>query len=188
MLYLKHEKRNLCIKRLSYLNSDNSYYFEELFNDDLITNKKIAKICIYLNITFVVFIILTVIQPIFFLGLIPLFCANMFLHYSNKGLVSFNLNKISEFSKTLNVAEKISKSNNFYHDHFENLKFLKPLLIFNKKNSLCFITWVGCSSWFRKVFLLGLDGVLVKYLVAEPLSSVFYFSYRLKAFRRNAAV
>jgi hypothetical protein len=126
-------ERNLCIKRLSYLNSDNSYYFEELFNDDLITNKKIAKICIYLNITFVVFIILTVIQPIFFLGLIPLFCANMFLHYRNKGLVSFNLNKISEFSKTLNVAEKISKSNNFYHDHFENLKFLKPLLFFNKK-------------------------------------------------------
>jgi hypothetical protein len=128
-----------CIKNLSVLNSHNSYYFEELFNEDLITDKKIARICIYLNITFVIFIFLTILKPIFFLSLIPIFCANMFFHYRNKGLVAYNLNKISELSKTLLVADKISKRNQFYKDHFEKLTFLKPLLIFNKKISFLLI-------------------------------------------------
>ncbi len=128
-----------CIKNLSSLNSHNAYYFEELFNQDLITDKKVARICIYLNITFIIFIFLTVLKPIFFLGLIPVFCTNMFFHYRNKGLVSYNLNKISELSKTLFIADKISKRNHFYREHFKKLTFLKPLLIFNKKISFLLI-------------------------------------------------
>ena len=128
-----------CIKNLSTLNSHNAYYFEELFNEDLITDKKVARICIYLNIIFIILIIFTILKPIFFLGLIPLFCANMFLHYRNKGLVSYNLNKISELSKTLSIAENISKRNNYYEEHFKNLNFLKPLLIFNRKISFLLI-------------------------------------------------
>lgn len=128
-----------CIKNLSSLNSHNGYYFEELFNQDLITDKKVARICIFLNITFIIFIFLTVLKPIFFLGLIPIFCANMFFHYRNKGLVSYNLNKITELSKTLFIADKISKRNNFYKEHFEKLTFLTPLLIFNKKISFLLI-------------------------------------------------
>jgi len=128
-----------CIKNLSSLNSHNAYYFEELFNQDMITDKKVARICIYLNITFVVFIFLTVIKTIFFLGLILVFCANMFFHYRNKGSVSYNLNKISELSKTLFIADKISKRNHFYKEHFEKLNFLQPLLIFNKNISFLLI-------------------------------------------------
>jgi len=128
-----------CIKNLSSLNSHNGYYFEELFNQDLITDKKVARICLFLNITFVIFIFLTFLKPIFFLVLIPIYCANMFFHYRNKGLVSYNLSKISELSKTLFIADKISKRNHFYKEHFEKLTFLKPLLIFNKKISFLLI-------------------------------------------------
>ncbi|ENI5462323.1 hypothetical protein ABZG89_002365, partial [Flavobacterium psychrophilum] len=43
---INQKQRNECIKELSNLNTSNGYYFEELFNKDVITNKRLVKICL----------------------------------------------------------------------------------------------------------------------------------------------
>ncbi len=130
------KQRQACITELSKLKSQNGYFFEELLHEDLITNKRTAKICIYLNIVFISLIIVTFYYSIFFFSLIPLFCANLFFHYKNKALIDFNLNKIIEFIKTHKTAQKIIEIDDYFDIHFENPVFIKVLFQFRKRISI----------------------------------------------------
>jgi DNA mismatch repair ATPase MutS len=130
------KQRQECITELSKLKSQNGYFFEELLHEGLITNKKTAKICIYLNIAFISLIIATFYYPIFFFSLIPLFCANLFFHYKNKTIIDCNLNKITEFIKTHKTAQKIIAIDDYFEVHFEKPVFIKVLFEFRKRISI----------------------------------------------------
>ena len=113
-----------CRKELSKLSSNDNYYFESLFNDEIIYKPHIFKLCILLNAGIVGVFLLYFILPKIILLLMPLFITNLFLHYRNKSLVNYYLTSIAEFSKALRSAKKISKiveiKNHFIDFHFLN--------------------------------------------------------------------
>ncbi|WP_134385269.1 MutS-related protein [Flavobacterium psychrophilum] len=146
---INQKQRNECIKELSNLNTSNGYYFEELLNKDVITNKRLVKICLTINIVFIILIIITFFKHIFFLTLIPVFCTNLFFHYRNKGAINYHLDNISEFSKTLNTAKNILKIDPAIKTFFENIDFFEPLLKYEKT-----IKAIIIEKYFKNEYLL----------------------------------
>jgi hypothetical protein len=126
-LFNKNETlRVKCQILLSKLNSNESYYLEELINGKQIDKPKIISLVYLLSILSLTSIFLTFFYPGFILFLFPIFITNMFFHYKNKSNVSYYLNGVSQLSKSLKVSEKLAEFSEIKH-LFKDLSFIKKI-------------------------------------------------------------
>lgn len=111
---------------LSKLNSNNSYYLEELINGKQIDKPKVLRLVKLLTIVSISFLFLSIWKPILGFILIPIWTLNMFFHYKNKESISYYLNGVTQLSKALKVSGKLNENNNI-KNHFNDTSFLKRI-------------------------------------------------------------
>jgi len=111
---------------LSKLNTNNSYYLEELINGQQLEKPKHLNIILLLTLTGIVSTILAFLNPIFGLILIPILAVNLFFHYKNKHSVTYYLNGVTQLSKALKVSQRLSKSPEIA-SYFSDISFIKKI-------------------------------------------------------------
>ena len=115
-----------CQLELAKLNTNNSYYLEELVNDKQLEKPKYIGFVRGLTIAAISSIFLLFYYPMFSLLLVPIFSINLFLHYKNKHSVAYYLNGVHQLARALKASEKLSK-NKTIASHFKDLSFIKNL-------------------------------------------------------------
>lgn len=115
-----------CQIELSKLNSNNSYYLEELINDKQLEKPKHLLLIKTLTVTAIAATILAFLNPFFGLLLIPILAVNMTFHYKNKHSVTYYLNGVAQLSKALKVARKLSTQREITA-YFKDISFLKKI-------------------------------------------------------------
>tara|TARA_R110002124_G_scaffold89643_5_gene229187 strand:- start:8020 stop:9669 length:1650 start_codon:yes stop_codon:yes gene_type:complete len=126
-VFEKNESLRLhCQLLLSKLNSNESYYLEELINGKQLQKPKNIWVVKSLTISVILILVLGFIYPIIFLLLIPILAVNMVFHYKNKDNVNYYLQGVSQLSKSLKVGEKLAK---FFEikEHYKEFPFLKRI-------------------------------------------------------------
>jgi len=126
-VFEKNESLRLhCQLLLSKLNSNESYYLEELINGKQLQKPKNIWVVKSLTISVILILVLGFIYPIIFLLLIPILTVNMVFHYKNKDNVNYYLQGVSQLSKSLKVGEKLAK---FFEikEHYKEFPFLKRI-------------------------------------------------------------
>ena len=108
VFFKNNDLRLNCQLLLSPLNEDSTYDLEELINGRQIQKPKIIWLVYLLTISNLLLVFLGFFNPLFFMILIPTYCANMFFHYRNKLYINFYLNGVIQLSKSLRVAKQIS--------------------------------------------------------------------------------
>jgi len=142
-----------CQLELSALNSPNSYYLEELINGKQIEKPKFIWILKLLTLFAIASIFLSFFFPIFILFLLPIFCINSVYHYKNKGNVNYYLQGVSQLSKSLKVAKKLSKKSKI-KNYYQDFLFIKKI------NSIMFkVEFIGFeknvnNEWAFPIWLL----------------------------------
>jgi energy-coupling factor transporter ATP-binding protein EcfA2 len=111
---------------LSKLNSNNSYYLEELINDKQLEKPKYLWLIISVTISTIASIVLMFVYPIFGLLLIPLVSISMFFHYKNKHSVAYYLNGVTQLSKALKVSQNLKKHPQI-KTHFKDFSFIEKV-------------------------------------------------------------
>jgi len=140
-----------CQLLLSKLNTNETYYFEELINGKQIEKPKNIWFVYTLTILAIVSLILTFIYPVSSILLILIFAVNLFFHYKNKGNISYYLDGVTQLSKCLKVSQKLAKFPEIA-SHYNNFLFLTKVssiqlktefIGFDKlaKNEYTFIFW-----------------------------------------------
>jgi hypothetical protein len=126
-LFQKNKELSIsCQLELSKLNNNNSYYLEELVNDNQLDKPKYLWLVRALTITAISSIILLFFYPIFSLLVVPVFSANLFFHYKNKHSVAYYLNGVNQLSRALKVSQKLTKSPEIIA-HFKDLSFIEKI-------------------------------------------------------------
>lgn len=115
-----------CQLELSKLNTTNSYYLEELINGKQIEKPKNLWFIQGLTAFSISSIILSFFFPVFILFLVPIFCINSVFHYKNKANVNYYLQGVSQLSKSLKVAKKLSKIDAI-KTHYKDFSFIKKI-------------------------------------------------------------
>jgi len=115
-----------CQLELSKLNTNNSYYLEELVNDQQLEKPKYLWLVQALTITAISSIILLFFYPIFSLLLVPVFSINLFFHYKNKHTVAYYLNGVNQLSKALKVSQELAKNPEIV-THFKDISFIDKI-------------------------------------------------------------
>ena len=108
VFFKNNDLRLNCQLLLSPLHEDSTYDLEELINGRQIQKPKIIWLVYLLTISNLLLVFLGFFNPLFFMILIPTYCANMFFHYRNKLYINFYLNGVIQLSKSLRVAKQIS--------------------------------------------------------------------------------
>ncbi|MGY0426760.1 MAG: MutS-related protein, partial [Polaribacter sp.] len=144
---------------LSKLNSNNSYYLEELINDKQLEKPNYFWLIITLTISTIASVILLFFYPIFGLFLIPLVSTNMVFHYKNKHSVSYYMNGVNQLSTALYVSKKIGNHPQI-KSHFKDFTFIKKIqaikfqtkfIAFEKNISNDFLFAIWLISEFIKI-------------------------------------
>lgn len=126
-LFEKNENLRLKIQfELTKINSNDSYYFEELVTSKLMEKPKLIGLIYALSIASLILIILGFFFPIFFIVLIPIVSINMVFHYKNKWNITTYLDGISQLSKVLQVSRNIAE-NQEIERKFPNTEFIKDV-------------------------------------------------------------
>ncbi len=136
---------------LSKLNTNDSYYLEELINGKQIEKPKILWLIQSLSILAFVSIILALFYPIFLLVLIPIFIVNSFFHYKNKQNINYYISGVKQLSVSLHVSKGLAQSSEI-RSYFKDFSFIKKLefikfktefIAFEKKldNEFAFLFW-----------------------------------------------
>jgi hypothetical protein len=115
-----------CQLELHNLNSSGSYYLQELLRKEQIQRPKWLKVAYALSLATIGCLILAPVYPVTLLVLLPLFIANAFIHYFNKGNINYYLIAVSEFFKSIAVSENISKQPAI-KAHFGDTLFLNAI-------------------------------------------------------------
>jgi len=156
-----------CQLELAKLNSNNSYYLEELINDKQLEKPKhiwLIRSLTFLAIALIFFIFF---YPLFGLLLIPVLATNMVFHYKNKHSVVYYLNGVHQLSRALKVSKKLS-SNSKIATHFKDISFIKRIqTIQNKSEFIAFEKNISNEFLFFFWFLFEIIKILfnVEYLV-----------------------
>ncbi|PCH54344.1 MAG: DNA mismatch repair protein MutS [Flavobacteriaceae bacterium] len=160
-----------CQVQLSKLNSNNSYYLEELIHGRKINKPKILWFIKLLSILSLTFLLLTFIYPIFSLFLIPIFSLNVFFHYKNKGNINYYLNGVNQLSKSLKVSKKLANSPEI-KAHYNDLSFLKKIDLIKFKTE-----FIGFDKYAKNeyTFLLWFPIELIK--IQFNLEYIIFFSF-----------
>jgi hypothetical protein len=111
---------------LSKLNTNNSYYLEELINGKQLEKPKYIQLILALTLTGITSIVFSFFNPIFGLALIPILAINLVFHYKNKHSVTYYLNGVTQLSKALKVSEKLTK-NREITSYFRDISFIKRI-------------------------------------------------------------
>lgn len=111
---------------LSKVNSNNSYYLEELINDKQLEKPKYMGLIIALTIGAFLSSVLAFLNPIFGLLLIPILATNMVFHYKNKHSVSYYLNGVNQLSRALKVSKKLN-NHPFIKSYFKDVSFIEKI-------------------------------------------------------------
>ena len=136
---------------LSKLNTNDSYYLEELINGKQIEKPKILWLIQLLSVLALVSVILVFFYPIFLLALIPIFIVNTFFHYRNKQNINYYISGVKQLSVGLHVSKKLAQSSEI-RSYFKDFSFIKKLdfikfktefIAFEKKldNEFAFLFW-----------------------------------------------
>ncbi len=94
---------------MNKINSNASYYFEELVTSKPVEKPKILWLVYTFSVLSLSFLLLGLFFPVFFILLIPILAVNMAFHYKNKWNVSNYLDGVNELSKVLNVSKNIAE-------------------------------------------------------------------------------
>lgn len=111
---------------LSKLNSNDSYYFEELVTSKLVEKPKIIWLIYALSIMSLSFLLFGFFFPIFFVLLIPIVAINMVFHYKNKWNISTYLDGINQLPKVLKVSKNIAEQPEI-KKKFTDISFIKRI-------------------------------------------------------------
>lgn len=121
-------------KRLSKLSSTNGYFFEEMFQGEQL--KRISLTVPYLlSLLFLLFAVLAFFNGFFVLLLLPIYIANMGLHYYNKRSINYYIWGVSELTKSIKVAKHLLKEP-IVARHFKEVSFLDELIKTERTSSL----------------------------------------------------
>ncbi|MGO3183902.1 MAG: hypothetical protein ACTIJ9_13835 [Aequorivita sp.] len=129
LILLFEKQENLRLKtqiELSKINSDDTYYFEELVTSKPIEKPRIIWLVYTLSILSVSCIILGLFLPVILLFLIPILAVNMVFHYKNKADVSNYIDGVSQLLRTLKVSKKIASYSEI-KEHFIDTSFIKEI-------------------------------------------------------------
>ena len=125
--FLKNKELSInCQLELSKLNTNNSYYLEELINGKQIEKPNNILLVKILTLIAILSCFLVFINPAFGLILVPILAINMVFHYKNKHSVTYYLNGVTQLSKALKVSEKLVK-NKEINSHFTEVSFIKKI-------------------------------------------------------------
>lgn len=126
-LFQKNKELSISFQvELSKLNTNNSYYLEELINGKQLEKPKYIQLIFGLSLTGIIAVILAFFNPLFGLVLIPILAINLVFHYKNKHSVTYYLNGVTQLSKALKVSQKLSK-NTEITSYFKDISFLKRI-------------------------------------------------------------
>lgn len=156
-----------CQVELSKLNSNNSYYLEELINDKQLEKPKYLWLVRVLTFTAISSIILLFFYPIFSLLLIPVFAVNLVFHYKNKHSVTYYLNGVTQLSRALKVSSKLLKNTKIV-THFKDVTFIEKIKSIKLKTEfIAFEKNVSNEFLFAFWFLAEIIKILfnVEYLI-----------------------
>ena len=137
-----------CQINLSKLNTNNSYYLEELINGKQIDKSNILWLVRLLSVSSLISLFLTFIYPIFILLLILIFTLNIFFHYKNKGNINYYLNGIDQLSKSLKVCKTLV-NNPEIKEHYNDLSFLKKIDLIKVKSE-----FIGFDKYLKNEYAL----------------------------------
>ena len=127
IIFLENEKLRISSQLLlSKLNNHNTYDFETLINNKTIEKPSHLKYLYLLSIGSVISIILTTINPVFILLLMPIFIINIIFHYKNKQNINYYISAITQLVKSLNVGEQLATETEI-KNHFKDVSFLKKI-------------------------------------------------------------
>lgn len=119
---------------LSPLNSDKSYYLEELIHGLPIAKPRYMW-AIYASTFWVVSCIIgAFLNPGLILLVLPLFILNMVFHYKNKANISYYLNGVSQLGKSLKVGKALAGKSEI-QTFFDDLLFIKRVDTLRVKTS-----------------------------------------------------
>lgn len=160
-----------CQIQLSKLNSNDSYYLEELIHGKQIKKPKILWFVKLLSILSLVCLLLTFIYPVFSLFLIPIFSLNVFFHYKNKGNINYYLNGVNQLSKSLKVSKKLASSPEI-KAYYTDLSFLNKIDLIKFKTE-----FIGFEKYVKNeyTFLLWFPIELIK--IQFNLEYILFFSF-----------
>jgi MutS-like protein len=160
-----------CQLLLSQLNSNESYYLEELIHDNQIEKPKLLWLVKLLSILSLTSIILTFINPIFSLFLIPITSLNLFFHLKNKGNIICYMNAVNQLSKSFRVSKKLANYSEIKLK-YDDFSFLKKISIIKFKSE-----FIGFENFLRNEFdiLLAFPIELIKILF--NIEYIIFFSF-----------
>jgi DNA mismatch repair ATPase MutS len=154
-----------CQLLLSSLNKNDTYDLEELINWEQIKKPKIIWFVYILTFSSFLLLILGFFNPMFFLVLIPVYCANMFFHYRNKLNINYYLSEVRQLSKSLNVAKKLSAFSEI-KQKYPDFTFIRRVNVSKSK-----VKFVGFEKNGNDEFSL------MFWLVAELVKILFNLEY-----------
>jgi len=136
---------------LSKLNSNESYYLEELFHGEQVQKLKHIWVVRFLTASAILILFLGVWMPALYLLMVPILALNMVFHYINKGNVTYYLQGVGQLSKSLKIAEKLAGFQEI-NKHYQDFSFIKKIraiqfksefISFEKNinNEYLFIVW-----------------------------------------------
>lgn len=166
LLFKKNEILRLKTQlELTKINTNDSYYLEELVTSKPIEKPKIIWLIYTLSILSLSSIILGIFYPIFFLFLIPILAINMVFHYKNKWNVSNYMDGVSQLSKALIVSKNIV-NNPEIKEHFTDTTFIGEIQKIKLKTE-----FISFDKNIDNEFALPL------WLVSEFIKALFNLEY-----------
>lgn len=109
---------------LSVLKTEEAYDLELLINDKPLKKPSYFKFIYASSIASVICLVLSIVNPMFLLVLLPLFCVNTVFHYKNKDNINYYINGVSQLTKALKVSKKLLKFEEL-KGHFKDVPFIK---------------------------------------------------------------
>ncbi len=191
LILLFEKNENLRLKtqlELTKLNSNDSYYLEELVTSKPIEKPKIIWLIYTLSILSLSFVLFGFFFPIFFIFLIPILAINMVFHYKNKWNVSDYIDGVSQLSKALYVSKNIARfpeikqhfTDTTFINEIEKIKLKTGFISFEKNidNEFAIAFWL-VSEFIKALFNLEyiifysfIDSITNK---KEALKKMFHF-------------
>lgn len=154
-------QRRQCQLVLRALEKGESYYLEELIHGKPIQSPKWYPLVYVLSLSVLALSILAFTFPVLLLFLLPLFVANILIHYWNKENINHYLIALEEFGKAYGVGEKLSKIE-AVRLHFPDTTFLHQLASLKSK-----MRWVSLNNKFED------DSTAIFYSLFELLKITF---------------
>jgi len=108
---------------LSVLNTEDSYDLELLINDEPLKKPTYFKFIYASSIASLICLLLSFVNPLFSLVLLPLFCVNSIFHYKNKDNINYYINGVSQLTKALNVSKRLLYFKEL-KNHFKDISFI----------------------------------------------------------------